>query len=294
MPLRIDTHQHFWQYQAAAYGWISDAMPALQRDCLPGDVAPAMAAAGVDAAVAVQARCTPAETDALLRLAALNPQILGVVGWLDLRAPDFGDQLADGQALAAGRLRGLRHILQDEADVPGWLATPQVASSMRQLQDRQLTYDVLVYQHQLAWVQGFCARHDRHWLVLDHLGKPAIARFHEDAGAFTAWRQALAPLAAMPHVGVKLSGLVTETAWPGRSGLEASDCAVIRRCFDVALELFGPHRLLFGSDWPVCQLAAPYDQVAGLVEAWAASRLSPSEQNALWGDNALRVYGLAG
>ena len=290
MRRRIDSHQHFWTYQAPDYAWISEAMPQLRRDCLPAQVAPAMAAAQVGGAVAVQARCALQETDALLALGAQHAAIVGVVGWLDLRAPSVPQQLAAWGD--APLLKGFRHIVQDEPDVPGWLAHANVNAGLQQLQARQLTYDVLVHQHQLPWVHDFCRQHDHYWLVLDHLGKPALARFQTDPAWMKDWYAALVPLAALPHVVVKLSGLVTETAWPGRTRLEAADVALIRRCFDTALDLFGPQRLLFGSDWPVCQLAASFDQVVGLMDAWAASRLSVSEQADFWAGNAARVYRL--
>ena len=288
--MRIDTHQHFWRYQAADYGWISQAMPVLRRDCLPADSAPVCAAAGVDACVAVQARSSTQETDALLDLAVHNAAIVGVVGWVDLQASDLSAALERWSEQP--RLRGFRHILQDEADVAAWLATPAVQRGMQQLQMRQLSYDVLVYQRQLPLVAAWCAQHDQHWLVLDHLGKPALADWPSQSGGWAHWCAAIERLAALPHVAVKLSGLVTETAWTRQKVLSDADWRRIQDCFDFALEAFGPERLLFGSDWPVCQLAAPYADVAGLAQRWAGQRLSVAEQQAFWSDNAKRIYGL--
>ena len=281
--MRIDTHQHYWRYQAQDYGWISDAMPTLQRDCLPPDVLPAMQAAGVTTSIAVQARSSAQETEALLNLAAQHACIAGVVGWVDLAAPDLEAQLDRWAGRSA--LVGFRHILQDEPDVAGWVADAGVNAGLRQLQVQRLTYDVLVYQRQLPVVQNFCARHDRHWLVLDHLGKPALGEWAADDSGWQQWRRAMEDLARLPHVAVKLSGLVTETAWGRQAALSEADRSRMHDCCD---------RLLFGSDWPVCQLAAPYDAVTGLIAAWSATRLSASEQAALWFGNAQRIYDLMG
>ena len=288
--MKIDTHQHFWRYRAEAFPWISAAMPALQRDCLPDDVAPAMQAAGVTGGVAVQARCDADETDFLLDLADHHPQIRGVVGWADLADPGLAEQLAQWSAHPA--FKGLRHILQDEADVPGWVARPDINHGLAAVQQAGLVYDVLVFDYQLADVVGLCARHSAHWLVLDHVGKPAVRHWGGNAEVADRWRQGILALAAMPHVMCKLSGLVTEADWAGHAGISAPDATTMLACFDFALEAFGPQRLMYGSDWPVCQLSAPYADVFGLADPWAQSRLSSIEQAAFWAGNAQRCYGL--
>ena len=288
--MKIDTHQHFWRYRAEAFPWISEAMPALQRDCLPDDVAPAMAAAGVTGGVAVQARCDADETDFLLDLADRYPKILGVVGWADLAAPALAQQLTRWSARPA--FKGLRHILQDEADVPGWVARTDINQGLAAVQRAGLVYDVLVFDHQLADVVGLCARHNAHWLVLDHLGKPAVRHWASDRAVADRWCQGILALAALPHVMCKLSGLVTEADWAGHAGITAEDAQTMLACYDFALEAFGPQRLMYGSDWPVCQLSAPYAEVDGLADQWAQSRLSVTEQAAFWAGNARRCYGL--
>jgi len=149
---------------------------------------------------------------------------------------------------------------------------------------------VLVLQHQLADTLAFCRRHDQHWLVLDHLGKPALRDF-SSAAVIQHWRQQLSALAQLPHVVCKLSGLVTEADW--RHGLQIRDVAHIRTCLDIALEVFGPQRLMFGSDWPVCLLAASYADVVRVVDDWSTARLNADEQAALWGGTAARCYGIA-
>lgn len=288
--MKIDTHQHYWRYQAQDFPWIRDAMPALQRDCGPAAVLPALQAAGVDAVVAVQARSSADETDYLLDLAAHNPQIVGVVGWTDLCAPDVGEAL-DGYA-AQPLLKGFRHILQDEPDLPALLRRPEFSRGVQALQQRGLVYDVLVFDHQMSSALDFCAHHSDHWLVLDHAGKPCIKDWLTRAEVPSRWLASLRALAAMPHVLCKLSGLVTEADWASGHGVLPQDATTLLECFDRALELFGPNRILYGSDWPVCQLAAPYAVVHGLAERWANSRLTAREQSAFWSDNAVRCYDL--
>ena len=288
--MKIDTHQHYWHYHAQDFPWISDSMPQLQRDCLPADCEAARRAAGVDGVVAVQARARPEETDFLLHLADTHPEVVGVVGWADLGAADLEHHLEPWCDHAA--FKGLRHILQDEADVAAWVNAAAVNHGMQVLQQRQLVYDVLVFEHQLPTVIEFCARHDAHWLVLDHVGKPALRDWGPKRELARPWADSLSKLAALPHVMCKLSGLVTETHWSHGQGLSLADAQNIWACFDQALDAFGPERLMYGSDWPVCQLSSPYDAVHGLAQTWAQTALTPSEQEAFWSGNALRCYGL--
>lgn len=288
--MKIDTHQHYWRYRAEEFPWISEAMPALQRDCMPVDCEAAMRAAGVDAVVAVQARTLAAETDFLLRVADHNPEVIGVVGWADLAGADLEHRLDQWGAHAA--FRGLRHILQDEPDVGAWVNAPAINQGLRALQQRGLVYDVLVFDHQLPAVTEFCARHDKHWLVLDHVGKPAVRDWMRNAEVSRRWSTCIRELATLPHVMCKLSGAVTEADWGTHRGITPEDAKIILSCFDQALEAFGPQRLMFGSDWPVCQLAAPYEAVHGLAHKWASSRLTVREQDAFWSGNAVRCYGL--
>ena len=288
--MKIDTHQHYWHYHAQDFPWISDSMPQLQRDCLPADCEPARRAAGVDGVVAVQARTLPEETDFLLHLADTHPEVVGVVGWADLGAADLEHRLEPWCEHAA--FKGLRHILQDEADVAAWVNAAAVNHGMQLLQQRQLVYDVLVFEHQLPTVIEFCARHDAYWLVLDHVGKPALRDWGPKRERARPWADSLSKLAALPHVMCKLSGLVTETHWSHGQGLSLADAQNIWACFDQALDAFGPERLMYGSDWPVCQLSSPYDVVHGLAQTWAQTALSATEQEAFWSGNALRCYGL--
>ena len=170
--MKIDTHQHYWRYQPQDFGWINDTMPVLQEDFLPTDCLESMRAAGISASIAVQARSMEQETDFLLQLATENPSVLGVVGWTDLRSAQLEQRLE--QWAQSPALRGFRHIVQDEPDVPGLLNDAAFQRGVAQLQRKGLSYDVLLFGHQLPEAQAFCARHDQHWLVLDHVGKPAL------------------------------------------------------------------------------------------------------------------------
>ncbi|MBS0971440.1 amidohydrolase family protein [Nissabacter archeti] len=275
--MRIDAHQHFWRYQPQEYGWISDQMAVLQRDFLPGDLLPLLQQQRIDGCIAVQARQSLDETLSLLAMADANPFIRGVVGWLPLTSPALAEVLAPLQDRPA--LRGVRHLVQDESDPAAWLQQPALAGGMQRIQSRGYVYELLVTHRHLADATTFAARHDDHWLVLDHLGKPDIAR-----GA-AHWARQIAPLAALPHVACKLSGLITEA--PGFRWTPA----LLQPFIDAALEAFGPDRLLAGSDWPVCLLAGEYADVTDLCEQ-ALTTLSDAERAAILGGNACRLYGL--
>jgi L-fuconolactonase len=257
----IDAHQHFWRYTAAEYGWIDDSMSAIRRDFLPPDVKGEMDRAGVRGSVAVQARQTLEETRWLLELAREHPFILGVVGWIDLQE-DVDAQLA---GLAGGRaLVGVRHVVQGEPD--GFLQRPQFLAGIARLEPAGLAYDILVYARQLPQAIAFARRFPSQRFVLDHLGKPDVRR-----GERHEWQRQLRALAALPRVCCKLSGLVTEADWrtwtPGQ----------LRPYLDAALDAFGPARIMIGSDWPVCLVAATYADVMGLVRD-AIDEYSAAEQ----------------
>ena len=288
--MKIDTHQHFWHFEPQDFPWISEDMPVLRRHQRPADSRDDMDACGVLGAIAVQARCCPEETDYLLELAASHPHILGVVGWTDLTSPTIEADLARWQGQE--KLKGFRHLLQDERDLASFLANPEFHRGVACLQQHQLVYDVLVYTQQLPMVLDFCAHHDRHVLVLDHVAKPAIRHWQQDAQSRQQWCRDVRQLARLPHVSCKLSGLVTETNWLHQDEPSAADIQAIEQCFDVALEAFGPERLMYGSDWPVCQLGADYQAVHAIAHNWATSRLDKQAQQAFWGANAMRLYGL--
>lgn len=283
--MRIDAHQHFWRYNPGDYGWMgtADDNTVLRQDWMPALLRPLLDDAGIDACIAVQARSDEAETDFLLELAAQHAWIAAVIGWADLGADDLAAQL-DGWRQNPGQraLAGLRHPLQDDPDIALTLTDPGFNRGLQLLQRQRLVYELLVCgSRQLAQLPAFARRHDAHWLVLDHLGKPDIGGDDDRA-----WEDALRALAQMPHVACKLSGLVTEV----RSTAVQRD--VIGQYLDIALEAFGPQRLLFGSDWPVCLLRAQYPQVLALVEDWCRSRLTAGEHAQIMGGNAARIYAI--
>ena len=289
MTPRIDAHQHFWRYRAEDYPWIGAGMDVLAQDKLPADLQPILHDHQIAATIAVQARSGREETRFLLGLAKDTPWIAGVVGWENLAVADLDERLSEWHA--GDKLVGFRHQVQDEADARAFLEEAGFNRGIALLQAKKYVYDVLVFERQLADTQAFCARHDKHWLVLDHLGKPALREFAQSDAALTRWKKELLALGKLPHVACKLSGLVTEADW--QAGLQQSDYEHIRICLDTALAAFGPQRLMFGSDWPVCLLAASYEKVAELVADWAETNLSREEQAQLWGGTAARCYGIA-
>jgi L-fuconolactonase len=274
--VRIDAHQHFWRFDPIRDAWITPAMDVIRRDFLPDDLAPHLHAVKVDGVVAVQADQSDAETAFLLDLAAHHAFVRGVVGWIDLRAADLTSQLA--RFRDAESLKGFRHIAQAEPD--DFLARPEVIAGVQTLGRHGYSYDVLVYPRQVPAAAQLAAACPDTTLVLDHCAKPPIA-----TGDLTTWRRDLARLAEHEHVSCKLSGLVTEASWRDWRYDQ------LEPVLDTALDLFGPARLMFGSDWPVCLLAASYGQVYAALERWA-SRLSAAEQAEIFGDTATRVYRL--
>ena len=279
--MKIDSHQHFWSYSATEYPWIGAGMDRLAGDYLPADLAAPAAAAGIGGTVAVQARQSLAETRWLLDLADRHTLIRGVVGWVDLRSPDVADQLRALEGREA--FVGVRHVVQDEPD-PRFLLGEAFICGLRHLAPRGLTYDLLLYPPQLAAAVELVAHLPEQPFVLDHLAKPRITAWTKP-GDMGAWRRDIEALARHQNVCCKLSGLVTEAAW--RQWRPAD----FRPYLDVALAAFGPGRLMFGSDWPVCLLSADYADVAGIAGDVCGS-LSPAEQAAIWGGTATRFYGL--
>jgi L-fuconolactonase len=275
---RIDAHVHFWRYNPLEYEWIDERLASLRRDFLPEDAAREMRAAGIDACVAVQVRQNLEETRWLLELARAHPFIAGIVGWVDLRAADLEVQL---EALTAEpKLVGIRHIVQAEPD--DFLTDEAFRRGVARLERHGLAYDILVYARQLPAAIDFAAALPDQRLVLDHLGKPEIR-----GGGFDRWRRDLDRLAALPHVWAKLSGLVTEADWR-RWTIED-----LHRYIHAALDSFGPNRLMIGSDWPVCTVAAGYGAVLDTVWTALADR-PPAERDAVLGGSARRFWNLPG
>lgn len=274
----IDTHQHYWNYDAAEYRWIDDSMAALRRDFLPPDAQREMAAAGVRSSIAVQVRQTVEETRWMLDLADRHSFIAGVVGWVDLA--DAGVDAELERVSQNARLVGIRHIVQGEAD--GFLERPAFLRGVGCLERHDLTYDILVYARQLPEAVRFARVFPRQRFVLDHLGKPDIR-----GGGYDEWRRHFAAMAELPNVCCKLSGLVTEADWTSWTP------AQLRPYLDAALEAFGPSRLMIGSDWPVCLVAASYTDVVGLVRD-AIGEYSDDEQNQILSGTAREFFRVKG
>lgn len=269
----IDAHQHFWDPASAKYPWMTDAVAAIRHPFGPGDLAPLLDDTGVGGTVAVQARMDLDEVHELLDIAATTEFVLGVVGWVDLTD---GDVAATLRELCHPKLVGIRHQVHDEDD-PAWLVRDDVQRGLRAVSDVGLTFDLLVRTRELAAARETAVRNPELTFVVDHLAKPPIA-----TGDIHTWEKALAPLADLPNVNCKLSGLVTEADWDSWNAAQLEP--YLRR----ALDWFGADRCLFGSDWPVCLLAASYGEVLDLVR----SALRPDDRDAVLALTATRVYGL--
>jgi L-fuconolactonase len=275
--MKIDSHQHFWNYSAAEYPWIGPGMERIARDYLPADLAAVAAPQGIHGSVAVQARQSVAESRWLLGLAESNPFIRGVVGWVDLRSDDVATALAE--LAPHKKFVGVRHVVQDESD-PRFLLGEAFVRGLRQLPRFGLTYDLLLYPPQLQAAVELAALLPDQPFVLDHLAKPLIK-----AGDILEWQRDVEALAKHGNVCCKVSGMVTEAVW---RGWKTDDFTPY---LDVVLQAFGPERLMFGSDWPVCLLAGEYSEVVGIVVDFLG-RLSSAEQHSIWGGTATRFYGL--
>ncbi len=282
MTIRIDAHHHLLDLTVRDQPWITGpALAPLRRTFGLSELAPQIAAHGITATVAVQTVPDEQETIELLDLAAEAGPIAAVVGWTDLTSPDVGDRLAALRERPTGAyLRGIRHQAQDEPD-PRWLCRTDVRRGLRAVAAADLVYELLVTPVQLPAAVETVAAVPECRFVLDHLAKPAIA-----AGLFEPWASDLARLAALPNVVCKLSGLVTEADWATWTARD------LRAYTDRAVALFGPERIMYGSDWPVCTLAADYDRVVRVAEE-LTSGLTTTERAAVFGGNAARTYQLA-
>jgi len=274
--MRIDAHQHFWIYNRREYDWIDEPMASIRRNFLPANLKPQLDQNGFDGSVLVQVRQTLEETRWLLELAESNPFILGVVGWVDLRSSSVRAELKS----FAGRskLVGIRHIVQSEPD--NFLLDPDFLRGISILEEFDLAYDILIYTKHLSRAAKFVERFPRQRFVLDHLAKPPIK-----SGAVDVWARGIRELAAFPNVCAKLSGLVTEADWRAWGPEDT------RPYLDVAFENFGPSRLMVGSDWPVCTVAASYAQVISLVDHYMSS-YATEDRDAVLGGNATRFWRL--
>jgi L-fuconolactonase len=277
MLMRIDCHQHFWSYDPAVDHWVTDQMAVLKRAFTPSELLPELVAAGIEATVAVQARQSESENFFLLDLSVRYPHIAGIVGWVDLCAPNLPERLAFFSRFP--KVRGFRHVVQDEPD-DNFVLREGVMRGIAALRQYSFTYDILIYPRQLpAAIRLVEALPDQPF-VIDHIAKPSMK-----TKEIATWSRDLRNIAANPNVCSKVSGLITEADW---SNWRAED---FYPYLDVVFEAFGPERLMFGSDWPVCLLAGTYQQVLGIVEDYTRN-LKPKDKENIFGNNAARFYHL--
>jgi L-fuconolactonase len=275
--MNVDAHQHFWQYDAQRDAWITDEMAVLQRDFMPADLLPQLAANNIGACIAVQADQSERETQFLLGLAAQNPAISGVVGWVDLCAANVAKRLEYFSQFE--KLCGFRHVAQSEPD-DNFLLREDFLRGIAALSEFDFAYDVLIYPRQLPAAIGLVERFPRQRFIVDHIAKPEIK-----SGRISPWDAHMRALAAHPNVYCKVSGMITEADW---ENWRAED---FRPYLDVVFDAFGPDRLIFGSDWPVCLLAGTYSRVKHLLDDYV--RHFSAEANCkIFGSNAIEFYGL--
>ena len=270
----VDAHQHFWNPARGDYGWLKPDNP-IHRVFAPADLRPLMAEAGVDTTILVQAAPTPEETDYMLGIARDTPWVLGVVGWIDLLAPEAAGEVR--RRAADPLFRGVRPMLQDLAD-PDWILQPALGPALETVASEGLVFDALILSHQITAIIELARRHPRLAILLDHGAKPRLG----ETRAMLGWARDMEKLAARPNVTCKVSGLLTELT-PGGTRED------VARAIGVLFDLFGADRLVWGSDWPVLTLAGAYpDWFALAREAIAAKR--ESAVPAVMGGNALRLY----
>jgi len=275
--MRIDAHQHFWIFDPVRDSWIDESMAVIQRDFLPADLKPVLDRHQIDGCVAVQADQSETETDFLLKHAAENDFIKAVVGWVDLRADNIEDRLAHYSQFK--KLKGFRHVLQGDPD-RALMLKPEFIHGIKALQKHGFTYDILIFPDQLIYAEELVRSFPGQKFVIDHIAKPYIKK-QEIEG----WKKDIAAVAQHENVWCKVSGMVTEAYW--QNWQEADFTPYL----DVVFNAFGKKRLMFGSDWPVCNVAGGYDRMAGIVKNYT-SKLSANEQADFWGNNAIEFYNI--
>lgn len=275
--MTIDSHHHFWKYTTAEYGWIDDTMKVIRRDFLPADLAKEIQAAGIDGVVSVQARQTLEENRFLLDIARQHDFIQGVVGWVPLT--DANVQAPLEQFAEQRKAKGVRHVLQGEAD-DRYMLRADFNRGIALLKDLGLVYDILIFERHLPQTLQFVDRHPDQVFVLDHIAKPRIKD-----GYLSPWQTHIVQLAHRPNVYCKLSGMVTEADYQNWTEQE------LMPYIDTVISAFGPKRVMFGSDWPVCLVACPYGRWIEIVRKRIAE-LSETEQQRILGETAIEAYNL--
>lgn len=276
--MKIDSHQHYWHFNTADYGWMGDNMSVIKRDFLPTDLLPELKSIDFDGSVAVQARQSLEETNWLLQLADEHPHIKGVVGWLDLQSEHAEEQIA---AFAKHpKAVGVRHVIHDEEDID-FMLRPAFIRGVQLLEKYDLAYDILIFPTHLANTIEFVKQFsDKQTFVIDHIAKPLIKD-----GIVSPWKEDIAALGKLPNVYCKVSGMVTEADWNTWTPEN------IRPYLDIVVEAFGPERILIGSDWPVCLVAGKYGEVMQVVIDYI-STFTEKEQALMLGGNAAKAYGI--
>jgi len=275
--MRIDSHQHFWQYRPSQHTWMTEEMAVLRRDYLPSDLAPLLQSVGFNGSIAVQARQMLEETDWLLTLADQYDFIRGVVGWVDLRAGDVRSQLQ--RYVRHPKFKGVRHLVHDEPDVE-FMLLPEFRRGIAALAEFGLTYDLLVRPAHLPTARRLVGEFPQQPFVVDHIAKPLIADKQ-----FSPWWEELKALAQYDNVYCKLSGMVTEANW--RAWHPEDFTAYL----NIVVDAFGPYRVMIGSDWPVCTLSGNYNAVMNIVVDYVR-RFTRDGREAMLGGNCARFYGV--
>jgi L-fuconolactonase len=272
----IDTHQHFWKYDATRHDWINEDMRAIRKDFLPEQLAPLLKENNVEGCVSVQVDQTTEETDFLLALAKEYSFIQGVVGWVDLRSSNLEDTLENYRDAKA--LKGFRHIIQGQA--AGFMLQPNLIQGLKKLATRNYTYDLLIYAHQLKEANELIKQVTELPIVIDHVAKPNIKNSEMEE-----WKKEITALAKYPNVYCKISGMATEANW------ETWTMAGLQPYLDTVVAAFGTERIMFGSDWPVCLVATSYAKWLKGVQNYF-NTFSSTEQEAIFAGNAIKFYKL--
>ena len=274
---RIDAHQHFWNFDPVRDSWINDEMAIIQRDFLPQDLQPLLTENNLDGSVLVQCDQSEMENEFLLNHASNFDFIKGVVGWVDLQSESVEDRLAYYHSF--NKMKGFRHILQGEAE-RGMMLRPTFMNGISKLQNFDFTYDILIYPDQIQYVGELVRAFPNQKFVIDHIAKPNIKK-----KSILEWKKGMEALAEYPNLYCKISGMVTEADWKNRG---KDDC---NPYMDVVVNSFGTKRIMFGSDWPVCLVAANYQQTLEIVVNYFSS-FTQSEQEDFFGLNAVNFYKL--
>ena len=280
----IDAHQHFWHYDPAKYLWMSEKMGILKKDYLPTDLEPLLKNSGLGGCVAVQANQAEEENTFLLALAEKHDFIKGIVGWVDLQSPNVEERLAYYSQFS--KIKGFRHVLHDESDI-NFMLRPAFLKGISLLKKYGFTYDVLIFPNHLSNTLKLVKAFPEQPFVIDHIAKPPIKKGTISVGipSEKQWQKALKAVADHKNVSCKISGMVTEADW---THWQQADFTPY---IDAVVELFGIDRIMYGSDWPVCTLAATYEKQFAIVKHHF-STLSETEQEKFFGGNAIQFYNL--